>query len=82
MILIKVLTKTKYLSFHFVFNCTQRGFVCSTRPLSSPFPSHTHIQQTWSLSIQKIQYALHLNMQNAKREQSNLLWTAKVIWKL
>jgi len=42
MILIKVLTKTKYLSFHFVFNCTQRGFVCSTRPFSSPFPFHTH----------------------------------------
>lgn len=50
MILIKVLTKTKYLSFHFVFNCAQRGFVCSTRPLVSSFLSeHAHAHATTNI---------------------------------
>lgn len=62
MILIKVLTKTKYLSFHFAFECAQRGFVCTT-PFQKPETRIPRIspgtagQATSSLSSQKIQYA-------------------------
>lgn len=66
MILIKVLTKTKYLSFHFAFECAQRGFVCTT---PARHPSTNPAAQRDNIIIKQPKNSIciwHLNMQNAK----------------